>query len=1438
MPLLLALTTGLSVGAGKRPYELEWAERLQDDRPPLVGFEAPIDWRVETRNAEAAFEITREQQIWGRFVGKLTYRDTGPLPEVRIVPATPVPLTNAYDTVSAWIYGNNWAYASDSATPSVNVYAELRDAAGNTFEIHLTHVHWKEWFLCRKRVPAHLLPRTRGGGSLTALIVRNGTNKDNRAIFIDNLAAFVDPLPQLSFKPRRQRGIPLLPGQDPGLNTGPGTLPFPTRPETILPDTAGPFTNAVSQEEDGTFTLTYDGPDGHLAYRLTPKAGTWSDLQARWAGRTGWIRPCVDGGIYLFSDNKPRPPGRAEHLGTKRTDETVVSRWRLTAGKISSDISYTYRTWGRSLVIDVLAQGGHVAEVRYGHAEGLDSPRLLETPYLTYGGNRPAVVVSGSPTAPLFLTGNTDWYLSNASAIWADSGITRGSTTYNGGTRYNPKTDGSRNTCCERFFVTIAPRYEDVLPNIPNPVSPWKRVTATRAWKAYGASNRQSDEAFWRRCHRFGMTEVVVTDHETMWRDGGESFTFRTRAAPAKGGDEGARAYARLMQDELGFVYGPYNNFTDFAPVNGFWDPDLVNRTQDGQLQGAWARCYAPKPSRAVEFCERLAPRIENKFHFSTAYCDVHTAVTPWQRVDYDARVPGAGTFAATFYPYGEIMLLQKAAWDGPVYSEGNMHWLYCGLTDGNYAQDRTYDFATQPWLVDFDLRKLHDLCCNFGMGNPGMFYGKRVSLGDTHKQVDRSIDRFLAATVAFGHTGFLTFERGFHNALRSYYMLQQLHGRYALSEVETIRYVAADGSLLNTSAAIAAGVHARSQIVTRYAEGCVTAVNGNPAERLRCTVRGHALDLPPNGYAGWTEDGAIEVLGGDPSGYRTDYAVTPAYIYVDGRGTFTRFDKAAADGIGICRILGDDAFEIIPYGSTSCGFAVGASAAVALDAECRELGPAEIRCARGLTYVMPVKDAVSYRVQGGPIAATRLNSVRDRVVPGEHAAVKGVGEHDIAIPADAKPGTRIWRHIEGEWIDFTVVPFVDTGLSLEGNQLSISLTSHLPTSSQFRVTAAGFDRNITLAHGKTDIVGIALTDPASEAAELLTIDISSGARRLQLERGMRVTRQSVERVPFPLNWQGGIGLRGRPESIGYGQTRAYIRRGEQTCDGERRRGLVAHPPYHSATGYAFARFDLIHLPGGAPAAFRALVGKGDNSVLGDGILYKVSVVDSAGREHVTASTVVTNHAWHTIEADLSAWEGQSVHLKLITDVGEEGDSGGDWACWADMRVESREPVLVRTLHDDPRPFRRTPGPHPVTGLSVAELRAAKRGWLMYDGIGLSGTGREYGSFAVLNGIEIGHMAAAAGQEGKGIWGAEVRVPLSGEVIATLDRLNSFELRNPRGDYFKVRRFGLLLELTDGRRCSSEISTAVYTQPPGWPHAEGIRVPFDRPITVDIVFPR
>ncbi len=1446
MPMIASLLIVFSgapapEAVGERPYELEWANRTEDAVPPLVDFEDLSGWKTVSRDAEARIERTREQQIWGRHVAKLTYRGTGPRPEVRVLPPEPVPAPGPFDAVTVWIYGNNWGWAPDPATPPVGITAIFEDREGREFGVYLYHVDWTEWNLLHRRLEPPQVERARAGARFKGLLITGGGNRDDRTIYIDNLAVFVEGFPPLSFEPRPERGIAMFPGQGSGANTGPGKLPFPTRAETILPENLAARSEDQARAEGSGFTFSYEGDDGKLAYRVEPRTGTLSDITARWQGRGGEVRPCAGGGVLLAAGGKAVPPEKAEPLGSRLEGGALTSRWRLAAAGTTAEVAFTFRILGKSLVVDVAAPGGGVAEVRYGRAEGLEAPRLVTNPFYLYGwgGARPAVAVSGPPEAPLFLAGNTDWCLSNASTLWAENGVDSAGAVYNGGTRYIPRTDGARNGCFERLFITLSPRYEEVLPTIPNPKSPWMRVAGTHLWRAHGAGDRKADAAFWTECRRHGMTEVIITDHETGWRDGGESFTFRTRAAPKKGGDPGQHDYARLIQDRLGFVYGPYNNFTDFAPVNGFWSLDLVSRTPENQLQHAWMRCYAPKPSRAVEFCARLAPEIQRKFRFSTAYCDVHTAVAPWDRTDYDARVPGAGTFAAVFYSFGEIMLLQKAAWDGPVYSEGTYHYLYAGLTDGNYGQDNPYKPWKNPWLVDFDLRKLHDLCCDFGMGAPSMFYGSDAGFGKGGEEMDAAVDRFLAATVAFGHPGFLTYEGGIRNALRSYYMLQALASRYTLARAVEIRYAGGRGGLLDTSAAVAGGAFERSQVVTRYSDGTVTAVNGSPRERMIVEAYGRRLDLPPNGYAGWTADGAVEVLSADREGRRADLAAAPAYIYADGRGRFQRFEKAASSGPAVCRDLGGGRHEVIPFGGDECGFAVAAGKAVALDREGKEIGPAPVRSSRGLTYVSPVKGAFSYLLEPAPGAAAatpELRCVRDRVVAGETVSVSGLSAHEVAIPADAAPGQRIWKQLEGAWIDFTVVPLADLDASVDGDALSVRVVSHLGSAASFRLRALGLEATGSIAPETPSELRIDLGAPEREDEEALSIEVEANGPSRRIERGLRTTLGHPEAARVPDRWKAGLRFRGGEETGDFGQTGAHVHATRTSCGGVERDSIAMHPPYRGGVGCSFALLDPVRLPAAPATAFRAEVGKGDGSDPGDGILYRVIIVDEGGREAVAAERTVRRHEWLPIEADLSPWAGRSVRIQLVADVGPADDSGGDWAAWATLRIESREPRLTRTLVEDSRPFRREPGPFPVPGLGAETLAAAKRGWLHYDGKGLSGTGDAWGSFVDLNGVPLGNLAPASGDEALGAFQEDVKVALTADALRTLGRRNVISVRNPKVDHFSIRRFWIELELADGRRCSSDVAAATWTQPPGWKHAEGILVPEKEEIGVTVWF--
>jgi len=372
----------------------------------------------------------------------------------------------------------------------------------------------------------------------------------------------------------------------------------------------------------------------------------------------------------------------------------------------------------------------------------------------------------------------------------------------------------------------------------------------------------------------------------------------------------------------------------------------------------------------------------------------------------------------------------------------------------------------------------------------------------------------------------------------------------------------------------------------------------------------------------------------------------------------------------------------------------------------------------------------------------------------------------------------------------------------------------------------------VPLKPDEVERVSLALGTPEQEDVEVLTVSVDADPYRQTIETVLRTTRGFERLAEAPSQYTWGMCLRGGEETNDPGETLAHLHTGTPVCGGIAKSGYQAHPPWNGGVGYTFALYDPFELPQ-TPASFRCEVGKMDGSDPGDGILYKVEVV-ADGKATEAGRQLVTEHEWLTLEADLTPWAGQTVQVKVIADVGETDNSAGDWACWADMRVESREQVLIRALEGNPERYRREAGPLPIGGLTVADLRAATAGWIHYEGCGLSGTG-EYGTTAIVNGIEVGEMAPAGGDETQSVY-TPASVPLTPEAIRSLGRRNVFRIGDPRQDWFKVRRFWLELQLTDGRKCSSDISAATFTQPPNWPYAEGIGVPHGEDIAVDVWF--
>lgn len=236
------------------------------------------------------------------------------------------------------------------------------------------------------------------------------------------------------------------------------------------------------------------------------------------------------------------------------------------------------------------------------------------------------------------------------------------------------------------------------------------------------------------------------------------------------------------------------------------------------------------------------------------------------------------------------------------------MHFMYAGLCDGNYAQDYFYNFHTRPWIVDFDLLKIHPLEVDFGMGSLSMFSHPRTKedaafyLPGMPEGRQRLVDSFIAATLAFGHNGLLIadwcwkpakmfgpaycgkseerFGEGLEIAKRSYFMTQAIAARYTAETVESIRYFDKNGKALPTSDAIIGGAISRRQLAVRYTGGVHVVVNGNASERMVAKVDGRWIDLPPYGFMAWTDDGLVECSVTGDDFVRQYKARSPEYDY------------------------------------------------------------------------------------------------------------------------------------------------------------------------------------------------------------------------------------------------------------------------------------------------------------------------------------------------------------------------------------------------------------------------------------------------------------------------------------------------------------------------------------------------------------------------------
>jgi hypothetical protein len=518
---------------GDRPYEMVWADR-RESATPTLRFDSLEGWTLPVEGgAQATLQSSRAQDVWGRPVARLRYRGAGKAdshPRIQLVPPQPVLIPDGTDSVDLWVYGNRWSWENPPDTPPLRLVLQLRDGNEQPRHLPMDSVRWKEWWLVHQRLPRDFKPPLR----LEGLECLDGWQSEWREIFLDSVRFYHEEMPPLSFAPRPKRNLELAEGQSRGANIGPGKLSFPTRAKTILPlHGDAKFSNEVRQEGGG-YIFTYRGDDCFLAYRFDPALGL-SSLRAEFDGSpsprgasvaaplSAPVGGLLDGAKLLFVETATNA-----WLQSARLERGVVT------ASYSDNTTVQLQIWQKSLVLDVQNLSGQATELNFGRLTNVTEPRTILVPYLTYGGGaRPCVLLSRAGTSHVFTSLWLDWYRSNGSEPFAAESAGTNTASINGGVRYLPRTDGRRNPLFERVFITVSPKFEEVLPTVPNPVGLHAGEAVDRLWQeSWGPDDFERQMKRSRMLRAYGIEKLIQCNHEITWRDGGESFTLRTRAAP------------------------------------------------------------------------------------------------------------------------------------------------------------------------------------------------------------------------------------------------------------------------------------------------------------------------------------------------------------------------------------------------------------------------------------------------------------------------------------------------------------------------------------------------------------------------------------------------------------------------------------------------------------------------------------------------------------------------------------------------------------------------------------------------------------------------------------------------------------------------------------------------------------------------------------------
>lgn len=651
-------------------------------------------------------------------------------------------------------------------------------------------------------------------------------------------------------------------------------------PAPAPPPPAAAFENHL-RVENQTYIFEYKGADERLRYRYAPATGSLHDLTVEAEGQPPFW-PSNFGGPTFVLPGGTIPIWEADALQrshvARLTASTLEVTWRFDDGK-GNALSYVYRLSirGKTLRLEVEAQTDRLSAFSLDRSESTPGARIIRLPYLAthdvlfYGGR--------------FISAYFDWTRSHASAYEKVSQpYSDQSFHFSQMALYRPDTRGARRRMREVIYLTVSKRLAEVLPQIAHPPSPYRSALVGKVlvdlWtEGPFADSRALVEALRRR----GLTDLIIVRHP--WQRCGydDCYPSVLPAREAWGGDAGLRALSQAAR-RAGYRFAVHENYSDIYPNSDLWSPAWAALDEAGQPRLGWLnqttgiQAYQLSPSRAVSVAAQFAPEIHRRYGTTAAFVDVHTAVPPWYRTDYNADAPGGGRFWPVWNAYVDLLAFMRDAHAGPVIGEGGAHFLYAGFVDGVAAQyqEELMPGRETPPLVDFALSRIHPLMVSFGVGYFPFYFGRKEQPKWSGYTTDEH-DHYMATETAFCHAGYVDSPEGFPSIKawldwveREARLVAPVHRRCAASRPARIRYQVND-ALVSVEEAIAA--NRLWQVLVEYENGLRIYVNRHPTEawpvalEFRPTwasgsvrVNGRrqdlvgapkrtAFELPPNGW-------------------------------------------------------------------------------------------------------------------------------------------------------------------------------------------------------------------------------------------------------------------------------------------------------------------------------------------------------------------------------------------------------------------------------------------------------------------------------------------------------------------------------------------------------------------------------------------------------------